>query len=151
MNFLLAVLLFSLSFWLGVPQPVEEVTDGKAVNERIQIVDVGKNSPAEAMGLRAGDEILGAFDKEVFTSFSAVEEVQNFVGENKGERIEMQIRRGKSELKLAGEPRSEYADNEGPLGIDAAAHQRIVGGGGAVVLEIDAVVDDMHALGRYVE
>lgn len=95
MNFLLAVLLFSLGFWLGVPRPVEEVKGGNVGNEKIQIVDVGKGTPAEAMGLRAGDEILGTLKENNLVEFSSVEGVQIFIRENKGNQVSLVIQRKK--------------------------------------------------------
>jgi len=120
MNFLLAAVLFSFGFWKGVPQPVEEVRGGKVGSEKIQIVDVGKGTPAEAMGIRAGDEILGAVRENNLVKFSSVEEVQSFVGENKGNQVMLDIQRGEEKLRLAGSPRTEFPENEGPLGIGLA-------------------------------
>ncbi|MDI6778304.1 MAG: RIP metalloprotease RseP [Patescibacteria group bacterium] len=121
MNFLLAIALFSVGFWLGVPQLVEETKGGKVGNEKIQIVDVGKGTPAETMGLRMGDEILGAAENDGnLVKFSSVEAVQNFAKENQGNQINLAIKRGKEELKLAGTPRAEFPKGEGPLGIALA-------------------------------
>lgn len=120
MNFLLAAVLFSLSFWLGVPQPVDEVGGGSVGSEKVQVVDVGKGTPADIMGLRAGDEILGAQKNGDLLKFSSVEEVQNFIGENKGKEVVLDIKRGKEEMKLTGTPRENYPENEGPLGIGLA-------------------------------
>ncbi len=120
MNFLLAVALFSFGFWKGVPQAVEEVSGGKVGNEKIQIVDVGKNTPAEAMGIRVGDEILGAVEGDSLTKFSSVEKVQDFIKDNKGGRIILDIQRGKEELRISGTPRLEFPEGEGPLGIGLA-------------------------------
>ncbi|OGI27650.1 MAG: RIP metalloprotease RseP [Candidatus Moranbacteria bacterium RIFOXYB1_FULL_43_19] len=120
MNFLLAAALFSFGFWLGVPQPAEEVKNGKVGNEKIQIVDVGKGTPAEAMGIRAGDEILGAMKENNLVKFSSVEEVQNFIGENKGSQVILEIQRGKEKLEIFGTPRADFPEGEGPLGIGLA-------------------------------
>ncbi|MDD5490084.1 MAG: RIP metalloprotease RseP, partial [Candidatus Moranbacteria bacterium] len=120
MNFLLAAVLFSFGFWLGVPQPVDEVKGGRAGNEQIQIVDVGKGTPAEAMGVRPGDEILGAMKDNNLTKFSSVEEVQNFIAENKGNQVVLEIQRGKEKLEISGTPRIDFPEGEGPLGIGLA-------------------------------
>ncbi|HBB36379.1 MAG: membrane-associated zinc metalloprotease [Candidatus Moranbacteria bacterium GW2011_GWC1_45_18] len=120
MNFLLAIALFSLGFWLGVPQPVEEVEGGRIGSEKIHIVDVGKGTPAEAMGIRAGDEILGAVMNNNLLKFSSVEEVQNFIGENKGSQVVLEIQRGKEKLEISGTPRADFPEGEGPLGIGLA-------------------------------
>ncbi|OGI25384.1 MAG: RIP metalloprotease RseP [Candidatus Moranbacteria bacterium RBG_13_45_13] len=121
MNFLLAAALFSAGFYFGVPQLAEEAGGGSVRNEKIQIVEVGKNTPAEAMGLRMGDEILGAIGSDGnFTKFSSVETVQDFAKENKGGQITLDIKRGKEELKLSGTPRTDFPEGDGPLGIALA-------------------------------
>jgi regulator of sigma E protease len=121
MNLFLAMAIFSLSFYLGVPQLAEEVVGGNVTNEKIQIVDVGKNTPAEEMGLRMGDEILGVINNESqLVKFSSVEDVQKYIGENKGNQLVLDIRRGKEDLKLTGVPRQESPEGEGPLGIGLA-------------------------------
>ena len=121
MNFLLAAVLFSVGFYKGVPQIAEEVRGGSARNEKIQIVDVGKNTLAEAMNLQMGDEISGVVGGDGnLTKFSSVEEVQNYMKENQGKEIKLDIKRGKKELKLTGIPRTDFPEGEGPLGIALA-------------------------------
>jgi regulator of sigma E protease len=121
MNLFLAMAIFSLSFYLGVPQLAEEVEDGNVTNEKIQIVEVGKNTPAEEMDLRMGDEILGVVDSEGrLAKFSSVEDVQKYIGENKGKELDLSIKRGEEELKITGVPRAESPEGEGPLGIGLA-------------------------------
>jgi regulator of sigma E protease len=121
MNFLLAIILFSFGFWLGVPQAAEEAAGAKIKGEKIQVVEVGKGTPAEAMGMRMGDEILGVIDPKGGTlKFSSVEAVQNFANENKGKEVVLAIKRGKEDLQLSGTPRAEFPEGEGPLGIALA-------------------------------
>jgi len=121
MNLFLAMAIFSLSFYLGVPQLAEEAAGGNVSSEKIQIVEVGKNTPAEAMGIRMGDEILGVINNEGrLVKFSSVEDVQKYIGENKGNQLVLDIKRGKEELKLKGIPRAESPEGEGPLGIGLA-------------------------------
>ncbi len=120
MNFLLAAVLFSFGFWLGVPQVAEEVKGARIGSEKIQIIEVGKETPAEAMGIRAGDEILGARKENKVIRFTSVEEVQDFIRENKGNQVTLEIQRGKEELKVSGVPRVDFPEGEGPLGISLA-------------------------------
>ena len=120
MNFLLAIVLFSGNFYFGVPQPAEEATSGQIGNSAIQIVDVGQNTPAAAMGIHPGDEILGAAKNNQIAKFSSVEDVQNFINGNKGNQITLDIKRGKEELNLSGTPRTDYPSDEGPLGVSLA-------------------------------
>jgi regulator of sigma E protease len=120
MNFLLAILLFSFNFYTGVPQPAEEVGGGVAGSQTVQVLDVAKGSPSEIMGMHLGDEIIGALAGNNMQKFSSVEDVQNYVAQNKGNQITLEIKRGKQNLKLSGVPRSDYPGTEGPLGIGLA-------------------------------
>jgi len=120
MNFLLAALLFSLGFYLGVPQAADEVKNAKVADEKIQIVEVGKNTPAESMGIRLGDVILGARDENNLVKFSSVEEVQGYIDGRKGQSTILEISRGKNVLDLSGIPRQSAPSGEGPLGIGLA-------------------------------
>jgi regulator of sigma E protease len=118
MNLVLAALLFSLSFYFGVPQMAEEATGGNISTEKIQITDIGKGTPSEMMGLRMGDEILGAVGSDGNEiKFSSVEEVQKYAAENRGAQITLDIKRGNKEFQLSGTPRTEFPEGEGPLGI----------------------------------
>ncbi len=117
MNFLLAAILFSASFASGVPQPLEEAQGRYSGSGVVQVIDVGKNTPAEAMGLRAGDVMLGGETGDKSAKFSTVEEVQNFIKENQGTQMTLDIKRGKEELTLSGVPRTNFPEGEGSLGI----------------------------------
>ncbi len=118
MNFLLAAVLLSVGYFVGIPQTVEDKTTGKAKNEKIQIMETVSGSPADKMGIKIGDQVIGAINNSgKLLSFSTIEQVQNYINENKGNQIELVIRRGNEELKLSGIPRNDYPPNEGALGI----------------------------------
>mgnify|MGYP001557858527 CR=1 FL=1 len=105
MNFLLGWLVISIVFSIGIPQTV-------------LITEIQSGSPASAVGLRAGDKIIG---------FSNVEEFINFVDINRGEEIVLKIERageisarggsasGGKEFKIT--PRINPPTGEGALGI----------------------------------
>lgn len=120
MNFLLAAVLFSLSFASGVPQPVEEAPADSLQEPKIQIIELIEGSPADIMGVRMGDEIIGAKEGGILISFSSVEDVQKYVAEKKGKEIFLSLRRGTEELELSGAPRENFPEGEGPLGISLA-------------------------------
>lgn len=118
MNFILAAILLSIGYFVGIPQAVEDKAGEKLKNEKIQIIEVIPGTPAEAMGIKVGDQVVGAVGTNGRNiAFRTIEEIQNFIGENKGNQINLVIRRGNEELKLSGVPRVEYPANEGALGI----------------------------------
>jgi len=113
MNFLFAWFLISIVFMLGLPQPIEPSEHGKYPNAKIQILDVTKDSPAEAMGLKMGDEIVSINGK----TMTALEQVSEEIALHKGETITVNIDRFGEKLTLSGTPRTESLANQGALGI----------------------------------
>ena len=119
MNFILAMALFSLAFFIGVPQVVEEGSGGKTKDQKIQVMEVAKNSPAENMGIKMGDELAGGKDSVAgeIIKFQNLKEVQSFINDRKGQEIRLEIKRGSEPLELTGTPRTDSPNGQGALGI----------------------------------
>ena len=117
MNFVLAWAAISLALIIGAPQAIED--NQKADNSKIQIAQVIEGSPAEKMGIKVGDEMVKCLgeNQRCQKNFSTISEIQDLIKEEKGKEIIFEIRRGKETLSLKGEPRSEYPENQGPMGI----------------------------------
>jgi len=117
MNFVLAWLAISLGLFVGSPQVLEEGQRGK--DEKIQISQVVEDTPAESMGIKAGDEILKCEMDNVLcqNKFSEISDIQNVIEEYKGKGIILQVKRGNEILSLKGIPRTEYPEGQGSLGI----------------------------------
>jgi regulator of sigma E protease len=125
MNFILAWVLFSFVFMLGAPQAVtsDESMRGET---SVQVGNVLPNTPAEEMGLRIGDTLLGRYvetdrdeeEKAYYTPLNTISDVQEYVEMNKGGEIRFLVKRGDEQFPLSGIPRSEYPEGEGSLGIE---------------------------------
>lgn len=113
MNFLFAWFLISIVFMLGLPQPIDPSERGKYPDARIQILSVGKGTPAEAMGLSMGDAVVTLNGEKVTT----LEQVSAGIQKHKGQEIVVEVDRFGKPLVLTGTPRVEYPENEGALGI----------------------------------
>lgn len=113
MNFLFAWFLISIVLMLGMPQPIEPSERGKYENAKIQVLSIGKGTPAEAMGLVPGDALI-AMNGEAITSLDQVSQV---IGNNKGKTLVVEVNRFGTLHSLSGVPRTEYPANEGALGI----------------------------------
>lgn len=123
MNFILAWALISFGLMIGAPQAVKG-PDAPA-NSKIQIAEVVKGSPAETMGLKIGDEISKAqIAPDGKTAYlKNTEELQGYINSNKGQEITLKIIRGKEILNIKGNPRMDYPEGQGPLGIAMAETQ----------------------------
>ncbi len=112
MNFLLAWVILSLVFWVGIPEAVsleDNLSQGK-----IQISEVAANSPAESHGLKIGDEIARVQNG---FEFHSVKSVQDYIQAKAGEEIALKVIRGKEIIEFKAVPRSEIPNNEGALGV----------------------------------
>jgi regulator of sigma E protease len=117
MNFILAIVLFSLAFQIGLPESVGD--DYKAGDAKIQIAQVVKDSPAEEMGLEMGDRVLSIQTEEGLMPVSKIKTFQEVIENNKGKEISMNIEREGQEklLVLKSEIREEAPEGQGLLGV----------------------------------
>jgi len=113
MNFILAWVLISLAFMIGAP----EATDpGELAGKdaKIQIAATVPDSPAEAVGLSTGDEIL---KDQGEISIQGIKSVQDYINSKKGQELTLNIKRGKDILNIKVTPRENFPKDQGPLGI----------------------------------
>jgi regulator of sigma E protease len=113
MNFVLAWLLLSFTFILGTYQ---DVTGENNPNAKVLVEGIEKSSPAEQMGMKVGDVIVGTATGE---KFHTVANVQEYVNSNRGKEIIFTIERGKKQINLTGTPRIENIEGQGALGLSS--------------------------------
>lgn len=116
-NFLIAIILFSIVFFIGYPQVIEKKTPENAKDVNIQIIFIAKNSPAEKAGLLVGDKIILLSLKNNAIRPEEISEVQDFTQKNAGEKITLTIKRGEKIIQKIIKPRENPPENEGPIGI----------------------------------
>lgn len=72
MNWLVAILIFSVGFMVGVPADVTHAPQGAIVRDQyVQITRVLNSGPAYAAGVRVGDKLLEINDGKITTTQSA--------------------------------------------------------------------------------
>ncbi|MBI2439427.1 MAG: RIP metalloprotease RseP [Candidatus Moranbacteria bacterium] len=113
MNFVFAWFLFSLVFGIGLSQPITEEERAAYPDAKIQILDVRDNTPAKAMGLQLGDEIVSLNGTKVVSLI----EVSEIITAHKGKELSVVVNRLGRDISLVGVPRTEYPSHEGALGI----------------------------------
>lgn len=122
MNFLLAWFLLSVAYMLGAPEQIDSASGAHNPKSKIQISQVISGTPAEAMGLKVGDEIskLQKDPTGKTVTLQNVKEVQDYISANKGQELTISILRGGEKLSLKGTPRVDAPQGQGALGVALA-------------------------------
>ena len=116
MNILLAIVLVSLVFHIGIQMP-------KYLDEAPVIGWMEEDSPAEEMGLELGDEILSVGGESVDTW----EQAMLFIASTGGHSLEMEVQRGDTTHTLTGTPEVIKQLGAGYIGIQPVM-KPVVGG-----------------------
>lgn len=111
MNVILAMVLFSIGFMIGLPQAVDGIGDRATVKEEhIQVSQVLPDSPAEKAEIKAGDIVLGVNGE----SFNKAEELDEFTSDKQDQELSYRIKRGDEEMTKEVTPlRLEESDDVG--------------------------------------
>ncbi len=95
-NFLLAWLLFSISFMSGLPTSVSNQPKGYAIQDvNLVIVSVLPESPAENAGIKSGDKIISVKSGKDFLSVIDPDTLKSFIMSHSKKEIEFEYLRGK--------------------------------------------------------
>lgn len=114
MNIVLAAILISFGFMIGMPQVIDDLSYGARVTDKkIQVMDVLPASRAEVAGIKLGDAILDINS----IHFASVAELQKFVDERIGQELKYKIRRGQEELIFNIVPEKLEETGRGGVGI----------------------------------
>jgi regulator of sigma E protease len=116
MNIILAGVLFSIGFGIGLPASLDgaEITKNMKVSDRqARVVSVFKESPAAVAGIKAGDSILTISGQSVFKA----EDIQNIL-KNSPELVEISYRRGGEEYQTKVQPSFNAEVGRAVLGVE---------------------------------
>lgn len=115
MNIILAAVLISIGFMIGLPQSLDESLDARAhvSDKKIQVVQVMENTPAALAGLKIGDIIVD-IDNNKFNNY---QELQNYVAANVDKNLTYEIKRGQDLIKVDMIPRLMPDVNRGGVGV----------------------------------
>lgn len=108
-NLILAWFLITSGYILGTPVSSSAVPQGAEIKDiKIIILQIQESTPAQSIGLRMGDQLVG---------FNTVKEVQDFINQNKGQEIEIRYKRGKDIFVASAVPSVSPEKGKGALGI----------------------------------
>jgi regulator of sigma E protease len=111
MNFLLAVVVFSLAYMTGWPSPVE--------NE-VQIVRVAPDAPAQEAGLREGDRVISMAGR----SITRVDDFRAITQGHLGQPMSIVVVREGQQQELSVVPRANPPEGQGAIGVAISSPTR---------------------------
>ena len=125
MNWAVAVVLFTILAAIGIPKIIPNQfsipADTTVLNQPVEIVSVGKESPAEKAGLRSGDKILRFADAPLEQKSA----LATLAEQHKGEKVSVVYSRGGTEYTTSATLRADNADKKGYLGVTSAQQELV--------------------------
>lgn len=116
-NWVTAVILLTILALTGLPQILPNqfsvASDTTVTTQPVRIASIQEEMPAEAAGLRRGDEILRFGGQEVKSPEALVQQSQA----RKGQSVEVVYKRGDTERRTRVQLRSENSDQRGYFGV----------------------------------
>ena len=114
MNIILAFVLISVGYMIGLPQVIDDVDSGANIlSEQIQIVGVSENSPAKSAGLAVGDIVLSVNGN----SLENTEFLEKYAHENVDQELSYLIKRGGEQFEQKITPVIREETGRGGIGI----------------------------------
>jgi len=116
-NLLIAFLLFTVLFSLGMPCLALPENYEQNISSAVIIKEIEKESPAFAAGLKPEDIILGINYLDNYHPVNSIEDVQNKVAGLKGKEIQLIIQRQGESMEITITPRESLPEGKGYLGV----------------------------------
>jgi regulator of sigma E protease len=104
MNFLLAVVAFSLVYIVGVPR--------LSADGPVRLGGIAPDSPSAAAGLQPGDVVL-TFDGQPVN----LQQFRDLTAQHLDENVQLDVRRGNQDFQTALTPRANPPEGQGALGV----------------------------------
>lgn len=120
MNVILAWVLISIGFTLGMPTAIDDPaslpSSARFFERQIAIIEIVPESPAQKAGLLPGDAIL-QLDGKAFTS---IEQIRDYIRANAGKVFNFQVKRAGEEITMPIASSANPKEGQGPTGIALA-------------------------------
>ncbi|MFN2126646.1 MAG: M50 family metallopeptidase [Anaerolineales bacterium] len=115
---------------------------GNPVTDKVIISHIEPDTPAQEAMLMEGDIFITVNAENIDSSLK----LQEIISENLGKPTEFVIQRGDSTIKVTITPRSEYPDNQGPIGVGITNPTTPVSIGTAITRGVGATFEQIRAL-----
>ncbi len=119
MNLVLAWVLISASFNIGMITPIGDEYRDKAQDVSILIISVLEDSPSHKAGLKEGDKIIGIKSGAITKTSLSPEDLQKIIAESSG-KIKIEYKRGDSTAVAEVSAENGIVDGRKAIGISMA-------------------------------
>jgi regulator of sigma E protease len=125
MNWVIAALLFTILAWTGLPKALDNqfsvAGDTSIRRNPLEVTSVVKDSPADKVGLKAGDQIIRFADRPVGTAADLTKDSEAY----KGQQVAIVYSRDGEEATVAPTLRADNGDHQGYLGVGSGQYEFI--------------------------
>ena len=137
MNLLAALVLFTILGWIGMPQIIPNqfsVSGGShIVNREMLVIDVEKDSPAAAVGLKPQSQIIAIGTPGHLTAVNSLSGIQNLTAKFAAKRVEVEYKTNGSVYFRQTTLRSTGSAYNAALGLNPSSRIVAVGPSGKMV------------------
>lgn len=116
-NLLLAWVLLSATFMIGISATAETAAPYPIEGERVMLVGVPEEHPAYQAGLRSGDLLVSVSDATETVMATDPESVTRFISERSGIPVEVTFLRDERTQVLSVTPKDGIAEGRGAIGV----------------------------------
>lgn len=117
-NFLLAWLLFTITFMSGMPVSASQFEAGIIEDPALILLDVLPNTPAERAGLKIGDVVLHlSSEGKGIQNFKNTNIPSDFISSGKGKEIEILYKRGEETFLTTVTPQKDLISDKLAIGV----------------------------------
>ena len=116
-NFLLAWILISAGFMVGLPAPVGEELGLPVTDAALTVVEVLPDSPASRAEFLAGDKIISLSQDERILENPSTDSASAFIANTKSGAINVAVKRGSELFSFSVEPSSDVLEGRPAIGI----------------------------------
>lgn len=114
MNVLLAAILFSVGYGIGLSSVVDDSTHAKSITDiKVQIVSINENTPAAEAKLEPGDQITAIN----LIPMTTIEDIENYNKTRIGETVSLTVRRQDKQIGIPVTLRDLDGTNTGKMGV----------------------------------
>lgn len=125
MNFVFACALLAVGYMVGLPVAVQSQSDipshANFTGQKVAIIEVLKDSPAEKSGLQASD-IIQSINNNTFDS---VESLQEFITQNRGQEFTFNVQRVNEPKEIKVQSLANPGPDEPSVGVGLALYGKL--------------------------